>query len=142
MEKFTKSILNYFTTYTETRFRFDTKIGYKWTDDIFTAEFSVFPDFQKKILSAIKDKGALDVSVKKGEYSVSIDESREKFLNRKNLTIKEYLSENFGLFCKLPFDLAQEKQLTMLNKMDMHQCKAFYEVHENKFDKVKTILDT
>jgi len=74
MEKFTKSILNYFATYTETRFRFDTKIGYKWTDDIFTADLSVFPDFQKKVLSLIKDRGVLDISVKKGEYSVSIDE--------------------------------------------------------------------
>ena len=74
MEKFTKSILNYFATYTETRFRFDTKIGYKWTDDIFTADLSVFPDFQKKILNLIKDRKALDISVKKGEYSVSIDE--------------------------------------------------------------------
>ncbi|MFH1823755.1 MAG: hypothetical protein ABH873_00795 [Candidatus Firestonebacteria bacterium] len=74
MEKFTKSILNYFATYTETRFRFDTKIGYKWTDDSFTAELSVFPDFQKKVLDSIKEKGVLDISVKKGEYSVSIDE--------------------------------------------------------------------
>jgi hypothetical protein len=38
MDKFTKSILNYFATYTETRFRFQTKISYKWTDDLLTAD--------------------------------------------------------------------------------------------------------
>jgi hypothetical protein len=74
MEKFTKSILNYFATYTETRFRFQTKIRYKWTDDIFTAELSVFPEFQKKVLDSIKNKSVLNISVKQGEYSVSLSE--------------------------------------------------------------------
>jgi len=53
MKKFAKSILNYFATYTETRFNFRKKIDYKWTDDSLTSDLSVFPDFQKKILDAL-----------------------------------------------------------------------------------------
>ena len=78
MEKFTKSILNYFATYTETRFRFQTKISYKWTDDLLTAEMSVFPEFQKKVLDSIKNKGLLNIAIKQGEYSVSLDEDEFK----------------------------------------------------------------
>jgi len=74
MNTFTKSILNYFATYTETRFRFQTKIRYKWTDDSLTAELSVFPEFQKKVLDSIKNKAVLNISVKQGEYSVSLSE--------------------------------------------------------------------
>ena len=42
MKKFAKSILNYFATYTETRFNFRKKIDYKWTDDSLTSDLSVF----------------------------------------------------------------------------------------------------
>jgi hypothetical protein len=59
---------------------------------------------------------------------------------RRQLTIKEYLSENFGSFCRLIFELTQEKTKAMLNRMDMHQCRAFYTL-EAKFGEVKAILD-
>ncbi len=72
MNTFTKSILNYFATYTETRFRFQTRIRYRWTDDSLTTELSVFPEFQKKVLDCIKNKTELNISVKQGEYSVSL----------------------------------------------------------------------
>ncbi len=74
MNTFTKSILNYFATYTETRFRFQTRIRYRWTDDSLTTELSVFPEFQKKVLDSIKNKTELSISVKQGEYSVSLSE--------------------------------------------------------------------
>jgi len=73
MEKFAKSILNYFATYTETRFNFQKKIDYKWTDDRLTAEFSVFSEFQKKILNTIRNKEPFQFSVRKGEYAFSLD---------------------------------------------------------------------
>lgn len=78
MEKFAKSILNYFATYTETRFNFQKKVDYKWTDDHLTAELSVFSEFQQKILSTIKNKEQFQFSVKKGEYSISLDEDSFK----------------------------------------------------------------
>ena len=74
MERFTKSILNYFAAYTETRFNFRRKIDYIWTNDSLTSDLSVFPEFQQKILSSIKDGSAFNLSVKKGEYSISLDQ--------------------------------------------------------------------
>jgi len=70
MNTFAKSILNYFATYTETRFRFQSKSLYKWTNDHLTSDFPVFPDFQKKLLDTIKAKSLIDFSVRKGEYTV------------------------------------------------------------------------
>ena len=72
---------------------------------------------------------------------ILVKEFNEVSLKRKGLTIKEYLSENFGSFYKFTFKLAHEKQMAMLNNMDMHQCKAFYTIDINKFDEVKAILD-
>lgn len=97
MEKFVKSILNYFATYTETRFRFDTKIGYKWTDDSLTAELSVFPEFQKKILGSIREKSVLDISIKKGEYSVSVDE--DDFKKELFQSLDSHYSTEFLMNC-------------------------------------------
>ena len=72
---------------------------------------------------------------------ILVKEFNKVSLKRKGLTIKEYLSENFGSFYKSTFELAHEKQMAMLNNMDMHQCKAFYTIDINKFDEVKSILD-
>jgi len=80
MEKFAKSILNYFATYTETRFSFQRKIDYKWTDSALTADLSVFPKFQKEILSSIKSGKSINFTVKKGQYSVALDQDLLKVL--------------------------------------------------------------
>ncbi|MBL7132115.1 MAG: AAA family ATPase, partial [Candidatus Omnitrophica bacterium] len=102
MEKFTKSILNYFATYTETRFRFQTKISYKWTDDLLTAEMSVFPEFQKKVLDSVKNKGLLNISIRQGEYSVSLNED-----DFKNALVQK-LDKNYSLdFLKSCIDQAK-----------------------------------
>jgi len=102
MEKFTKSILNYFATYTETRFRFQTKISYKWTGDLLTAEMSVFPEFQKKVLDSIKNKGLLNISIRQGEYSISLNED-----DFKNVLIQK-LETNYSLdFLKSCVDQAK-----------------------------------
>jgi hypothetical protein len=73
MNTFAKSILNYFATYTETRFRFKSKSLYKWTNDHLTCDFPVFPEFQKKLLDTIKAKSQIDFSVRKGEYTIVLD---------------------------------------------------------------------
>jgi len=84
MEQFAKSILNYFATYTETRFNFRKKIDYKWTNDSLTSDLSVFPQFQRKILSSIKEGVPFNLPISKGEYSVSLDESsfRDELLKK------------------------------------------------------------
>ena len=75
MEKFEKSILNYFAAYTETRFNFQKKTDYKWTDNTLTVDFSVFPKFQNKILNAIKEGKQFSFEIKKGDYTVFLEEN-------------------------------------------------------------------
>lgn len=84
MKKFAKSILNYFATYTETRFNFQKKIDYKWTDNSLTSDFSVFPDFQKKILDSVKKGEKFNFEVKRGDYKVSLneDEFKQKLIDK------------------------------------------------------------
>ncbi len=73
MKKFAKSILNYFAAFTETRFNFNRKIDYVWTDDSLTSDLSVFPEFQKTVLSEIKSGKKLNISIKKNDYCVKLD---------------------------------------------------------------------
>jgi len=84
MKKFAKSILNYFATYTETRFNFQKKIDYKWTDDSLSSDLSVFPDFQKKILDSIKKGEKFSFEIKRGDYKVSVseDEFKQKLIDK------------------------------------------------------------
>ena len=58
-----------------------------------------------------------------------------------SFTMKDYLSENFGSFCELSFDLAHNKQISVLSRMDLHQCKAFYKIKTSP-QEIKTILDS
>lgn len=78
MDKFAKSILNYFATFTETRFSFQKKIDYKWTDNSLTLEFSVFPKFQQILIDNIQDGTPFNLTVEKGEFSVLLDENHFK----------------------------------------------------------------
>jgi len=55
--------------------------------------------------------------------------------------MKDYLSDNYGVFCGLTFELSRKKNIAMLERMDMHQCKAFYKI-EGAFDDVKAVLDS
>jgi len=77
MKNFAKSILNYFATYTETRFRFATKrLAYQWADDQHDAlnvlDFGVFPDFQARILDCVAANKPINISVQKGEYAIRL----------------------------------------------------------------------
>lgn len=91
MNTFAKSILNYFATYTETRFRFQSKSLYKWTNDQLTSDFPVFPEFQKKLLDTIKAKSLIDLTIRKGEYTVVLD--LEDFKRR----LQRHLKDKFNL---------------------------------------------
>ena len=86
MEKFTKSILNYFATYTETRFRFDKKIDYFWTDDEFTCDLSIFPDFQNEISQYVQDGIPFDLNIQKGQYTIELEEEQFKEALQKSLS--------------------------------------------------------
>lgn len=72
MENFTKSILNYFAAYNETRFRFATKIAQMWSNDELTLNLSVFPEFQNEIVKSITEKRTIDIKVQKLGYKLEI----------------------------------------------------------------------
>lgn len=91
MNTFAKSILNYFATYTETRFRFQSKSLYKWTNDQLTSDFPVFPAFQKKLLDTIKGKSLIDLSIRKGEYIIVLD------LEDFKIRLQHHLKDKFNL---------------------------------------------
>ncbi len=78
MKKFTKGLLNYFAAYSETRFQFSARVGYKWSDDHLTADFSVFPDFQKLLLDIIKQKKRLSLTIKPGDYQIDLSQGEFK----------------------------------------------------------------
>lgn len=73
MKNFAKSILNHFAAFNETRFRFGSKLSYEWSNDSFTLDFSVFPDFQKKLLNSIALGAPFRFEIRRGEYIVWLD---------------------------------------------------------------------
>lgn len=87
MNEFSKSILNYFAAFTETKFRFQSKSYYKWTNDYLTCDFPIFPEFQEKILNALKSGKSLEFTITKGEYVIELDSSDfiSRLLNLLNL---------------------------------------------------------
>ncbi len=90
MKTLPKQILNYFATFTETRFNFKRLINYRWTDNELTLDLSLFPEFQNELLKHVKS-GSLDpISIKRGEYSLKL--SQEFILKELN----ERLSDNFN----------------------------------------------
>jgi superfamily I DNA and/or RNA helicase len=72
MNNLPKQILNYFATFTETRFNFRRLINYKWTNNELTLDFSFFPQFQTKLLEKIKTGDMSPVSVKQDEQTIVI----------------------------------------------------------------------
>ncbi len=68
------------------------------------------------------------------------DSFRKESRKHKELVIKDYLSENFGAFGSLIYDLSREKNVAALKAFDLHQCKVLYKIKGNYAD-VKAILD-
>ena len=78
MKHFAKSILNYFATFNETRFRFGTKkLAYQWADHqqhaLDILDLAVFPDVQTRILDCIAASQPIDIHVSNGEYVIRIN---------------------------------------------------------------------
>jgi len=77
MSNLPKQILNYFATFTETRFNFRRLINYKWTNNELTLDLSLFPLFQTLLLNKIKTGDLSPITIKQNEYSILI--SKEVF---------------------------------------------------------------
>lgn len=109
MKKFTKGLLNYFAAYSETRFQFSAKVGYKWSDDHLSADFSVFPEFQKALLDIIKQKQKLTLTIKAGDHKIDI--SQDEF---KRLLLESLNGQYDADFVKACIQQAKER-LSKLN---------------------------
>ncbi|MBU4252284.1 MAG: hypothetical protein KJ647_04825 [Candidatus Omnitrophica bacterium] len=68
------------------------------------------------------------------------DAFRKENRKHKELVIKDYLSENFGVFGSLIYDLSRERSIAVLKRMDLHQCRAIYKIKGN-YGEIKAILD-
>ena len=78
MKHFAKSILNYFATFNETRFRFGTKrLAYQWADHqqhaLDVLDLAVFPDIQARILGCIASNQPINIGVRNGEYAIRLN---------------------------------------------------------------------
>jgi hypothetical protein len=76
MRNFAKSVLNYFATYNETRFRFGKKLPYEWANDSTTLDLSVFPEFQQALLAAVRANAPFTFDIAPGRYRVQLDTGR------------------------------------------------------------------
>ncbi|MCK5680949.1 hypothetical protein KAI46_09095, partial [bacterium] len=72
MKKLPQEILNYFATYTETRFNFRRLVNYKWTNDEKTLDFSLFPGFQQSLLGKIATGNLIPVVIQPCEHAIVI----------------------------------------------------------------------
>lgn len=72
MNQLPKEILNYFATFTETRFNFKRLVNYRWTNNEFTLDLPLYSDFQKMLLDSIKMGKVSDISISPGQYTVLI----------------------------------------------------------------------
>ncbi|MBU2521373.1 MAG: hypothetical protein KKD50_03995, partial [Proteobacteria bacterium] len=73
MSNLPKQILNYFATFTETRFNFRRLINYKWTNNELTLDLSFFPEFQLLLLKKIKDGDLSPLLIKQNEYTIVLN---------------------------------------------------------------------
>lgn len=90
MKKLTKSLLNYYAAFNETRFRFTTKINYAWTDDYQTLDFSLFPEFSKQIVEKISLQQEIEFDIKNNDYALFLDQDEFK-----NVTV-EKITKGYG----------------------------------------------
>jgi superfamily I DNA and/or RNA helicase len=91
MKNLSKSILNYYATFTETRFNFRTLINYQWSDDELTLDFGIFHNFQKQILKHINLGKKKDFSIKKGDFQICLP---DKLISK---TIVKELNNKFSI---------------------------------------------
>ncbi|MDD3648445.1 MAG: hypothetical protein PHS44_08190, partial [Candidatus Dojkabacteria bacterium] len=136
MSNLSKSILNYFATFTETRFNFRTRINYHWTNDELTLDLSLFSDLQKTVLEGIKSGKLQKISIKKGQFTISIPS--EKIYSR----INEQLSNKFNLkYLQNCISQTKEKSATRTEKLIISEDGIVKESSDELDSKEKTKID-
>ena len=85
------SILNYFASFTETKFNFRTLINYKWTNNELTLDLALFQNFQDSLLDKIKAGDNSQLTVQRNEHTIILPGSEIK------QEIDRILSDEFNL---------------------------------------------
>lgn len=95
MKHFAKSILNYFATFNETRFRFGTKqLAYQWGDQdqhtLDVLDLAIFPEFQARILDSIAANQPVQIRIRAGDYAIRLP--RQPLVNR----LRDFIQADHG----------------------------------------------
>jgi superfamily I DNA and/or RNA helicase len=92
-----EKILNYFATFTETRFNFRRIVEYHWKDDETTLDFSVFPEFLDLITEKTKKGDLSSIVIKPKQFSVLLP--GEKVLSYLQKEVENTLSKDYLDVC-------------------------------------------
>ena len=92
-----EKILNYFATFTETRFNFRRTIEYNWKNNETTLDFSVFPEFRELLISKIKKGDLSSIKIKPNKFVVKLP--GEKVLAYLQKELKDLLSKDYLDIC-------------------------------------------
>ncbi len=109
MANLPKQILNYFATFTETRFNFNRLINYRWTSDELTLDLSLFPKFQSDLLNKIKSGNKDSISVKRGEYALTMP--RDLIIERLDERLREDYNTSYLEACISEFSSSSGKPI-------------------------------
>jgi hypothetical protein len=71
--KLAKEILNYYATYTETRFTFRRLLQYKWSNDSLSKELDIFTDISSMLFGFLKGQNFTELRVSPKQYEFRID---------------------------------------------------------------------
>lgn len=97
------SVLNYFASFTETKFNFRTLINYKWTNNELTLDLALFQNFQNSLLNKIKSGDNSQLIVQRNEHTLLLPGNEIK------QEINKILSDEFNLNY-LKSCISQEKE--------------------------------
>ncbi len=103
INKLPSSILNYFASFTETKFNFRTLINYRWTNNELTLDLVLFQDFQNSLLKKIKSGDNSQLTIQRNEHTLILPGNEIK------QEIDKILSDEFNL-TYLKSCIKQEKE--------------------------------
>ena len=96
-----------------------------------------YPHFSRVLSNGIEVTSSIE-----REFMDELFSAYEKARNKNGkLTIKQFMAGNYGKLYQKIIDMSQIKYKNILRKIDLHQCKAIYDI-KGDFNRIKHILDT
>lgn len=71
-----KKLLNYYATFTETKFNFSRLITYKWSDNELSLDIGLYSEFAQKLIKSSTDQDVKEIVIKKGEFAIEVDSKK------------------------------------------------------------------